>query len=261
MTVVSEQPAIARLPGGDLRYVVRRTPRARRLRLVVHPERGLVVTLPPASARGWARPDAVIEAFLLEREPWIRRHLERHAATQARLAARPALGAGREILYLGSPHRVWVRPGPRDLRATRVARVGGDDGDELLVERVSRDHRPTAALLEAWLRGRAREAISQAIGRHAQAIGVSPGRITIRDTTSRWGSCSRSGGLSFSWRLILAPPPALESVVVHELCHLRVFGHGSAFQRLLATQAPDQRRWRRWLRQHAAELHATLDEP
>ena len=162
--------------------------------------------------------------------------------------------------YLGIPHRVRVEPAPAGVRATRVSRVGGDDGDELLVERFPRDRRPTVAILEAWLRGRARDAITAAIGRQAPAIGVHAGQITIRDTTSRWGSCSRSGALSFSWRLILAPPQALESVVVHELCHLVMFGHGPAFQRLLATHAPDHTRWRRWLRQHATELHAALDE-
>jgi len=261
MVIVTEQKTTARLPGGDLTYVLRRAPRARRLRLVVHPDRGVVVTLPPATSRGWARPDPMIQAFLVEREPWIRRHLDRHAVTRARLAARPAIGAGREILYLGSPHRVRVGTAPAGVRATRVSRVGGDDGDELVVERVSRDRRPTAAVLEAWLRGRARVAITREIGRQARAIGVRSGRITIRDTTSRWGSCSRSGALSFSWRLILAPPQALESVVVHELCHLRIFGHGPAFQLLLATHAPDHARWRGWLRQHAAELHAALDDP
>jgi len=260
-SVATEQEATATLPGGDLSYVVRRTPRARRLRLVVHPGRGLVVTLPPASSRGWAHADAMIEAFLVEREPWIRRHLDHHAATRARLAARPAIGSGREILYLGSAHSVRVEPAPAGARATRVSRVGGDHGDELVVERVPRDHRPTAAILEAWFRGRAREAISLALQRRGPGIGVVPGPIAIRDTTSRWGSCSRSGALSFSWRLILAPPPALESVAVHELCHLRIFGHGPAFQQLLATHAPDHTRWRRWLRQHAAELHAALDDP
>jgi predicted metal-dependent hydrolase len=257
---LSEHTVTARLPGGDLTYVLRRSSRAQRLRLVVHPDRGLVVTLPPASSRGWARPDATVEAFLVEREPWIRRHLDRHAATRERLAARPPLTAGREILYLGVPHRVRVGAAPARARASRISRVGGDEEDELLLERIPRDRRPIAVLLEAWLRTRAREAVVLAVQRRSPAIGVAPGRLVIRDTTSRWGSCSRSGSMSFSWRLVLAPPPALESVVVHELCHLRVFGHGPAFQRLLATHAPDHAHWRRWLRQHSAELHAMLED-
>lgn len=261
VALVTEREVTARLPGGELTYVLRRTPRARRLRLVVHPDRGLVVTLPPASSRGWANPDAVVEAFLVEREPWIRRHLDRHAVTREQLAARPPLTAGREILYLGVPHRVRLGSAPVGARATSVSRVGGDGGDELVVERVARDRRPAARVLETWLRGRARESITRSLRHRSSAIGAHPGRVVIRDTTSRWGSCSQAGSMSFSWRLILAPPPALESVVIHELCHLRVFGHGPAFQQLLALHAPDHAHWRRWLRWHAAELHAMLEDP
>ena len=91
------------------------------------------------------------------------------------------------------------------------------------------------------------------------ALGVKPARITIRDTTSRWGSCSRTGNLSFCWRLVLAPPEALDAVAAHELCHLRVFGHGPRFVALLGSRVPDHAAWRRWLRRHSAELHAAID--
>jgi predicted metal-dependent hydrolase len=83
--------------------------------------------------------------------------------------------------------------------------------------------------------------------------------VTVRDTRTRWGSCSRARRLSFSWRLILAPPEALETVVVHELAHLRVFGHGPGFWEIVAGRRPDHRRWRRWLREHALELHGALE--
>ena len=96
---------------------------------------------------------------------------------------------------------------------------------------------------------------------HASALSVTPSRITLRDTRSRWGSASRKGTLSFSWRLVLAPPEALETVVIHELAHLRVFGHGSRFWALVAAERPDHAEWRRWLRAHSHELHAALDEP
>lgn len=64
--------------------------------------------------------------------------------------------------------------------------------------------------------------------------------------------------MSLSWRLVLAPPEALETVVIHELAHLRVFGHPPAFWALVASRVPEHRRWRRWLREHAAELHGVL---
>jgi predicted metal-dependent hydrolase len=255
---VEEHAAVARLPGGVLAYTLRRSPRARRLRVTIHPSRGVVVTIPPASRRGWQRPEAVITAFLAEREPWVRRHLDRQAALQTRLDDRPPLDAGRLIPYRGQPHRVRVVAAPPGTRASRVYRVGDDDGDELLVERIARDARPTAIILEAWFRERARAELLLAIDRHAPALGVVPASVTIRDTTSRWGSCSRKGALSFSWRLVLAPPEALDTVAAHELCHLRVFGHSDRFWALLATRAPHHLTWRRWLRAHAAELHAAL---
>lgn len=255
----SETRVVAHLTGGDLPYVLRRSPRAVRLRVTISPERGVVVTVPVPARRGWARPEKLVAGFLAEREPWVRRHLARQDGTRSRLEDRPALDCGRLVPYLGVPHRVVVASAPPGLRASRVSRIGGDDGDELLVERVPRDARPTAAILEAWFRARARILLADATAHHGPSLGVSPRRVTIRDTRSRWGSCSRSGALSFSWRLVLAPPGALEAVAAHELCHLRVFGHGPRFWSLLASVVPDHAAWRRWLRRHAPELHAALD--
>ena len=238
--------------------MLRRSPRARRLRVTINPERGVVVTVPVMARGERAVPDRVVTAFLAEREPWIRGHLGRQAATRDRLDDRPALDDGRVILYLGEPHRVRVVAAPAGVRSTRVSRVGGDEEDELLVERVGRDHRPTGTILEAWFRARARAALDEAIARHAPALGVTPGRVTMRDTRSRWGSCSRSGALSFSWRLVLAPPGALDAVAAHECCHLRVFGHGPTFWALLDQCVPDHPERRRWLKRHSPELHAAL---
>jgi predicted metal-dependent hydrolase len=255
----TEQAAVLRSRDGDIPYTLRRSPAARRLRVTIHPQRGMVVTMPPASARGWSRTDRLVEGFLHEREPWIRRHLERQAAARAVLDERPAVDDGRVIPYRGVPHRIRVIAAPPRTRSTRVSRVGGDDGDELLVERVARDRRPAGLILDAWFRERARAALLAAIDRHAAALGVTPTSVTIRDTTSRWGSCSRRGALSFGWRLVLAPPGALEAVAAHELCHLVVFGHGPRFWALLETRIPDYAAWRRWLRRHGPELHAALD--
>jgi predicted metal-dependent hydrolase len=256
--VALETDAIARLPGGDLRYVLRRSSRARRLRMTVHPERGVVVTV-PVNARGERlASERLVLSFLAGREPWIRRHLGRHEVAQARLDERPALDDGRVILFRGEPHRVRVVAAAHGTRSSRVTRVGGDLEDELVVERAARDARPTAVILEAWLRARARALLEPAVATHARGLGVVPARITIRDTTSRWGSCSRRGTLSFSWRLVLAPPSALDAVAAHEVCHLVVFGHGERFWALMDARVPGHRDARRWLKRHAPELHAAL---
>jgi hypothetical protein len=231
------------------------------MRVVIDPGRGVVVTVPSRDRRGWARPEDRIETFLRDREPWLRRHLDRQAAQRAVLAARGGLRDGATLRYRGEPHRLRLEAAPSGVRRTTVTRIGGDGGDELLIRIGATDRRSVAAVLEAWLRIRAREAVEWSVDRHAAALGVSPARITIRDQRTRWGSASRHGRLAFSWRLVLGPPEALETVVVHELAHLRIFGHGPAFWALVATRRPDHVTWRRWLRDHALELHGALDDP
>jgi hypothetical protein len=140
-----------------------------------------------------------------------------------------------------------------------VERSGAEDGDELLIRLAPRDRRLPAEVLEAWLRARAREVIDRAVAIHAPALGVRPTQIALRDPRSRWGSASKTGRLMFSWRLVLAPPDALETVVVHELAHLKVFGHGPRFWALVASRRPSHLADRAWLRRHAVELHAALE--
>lgn len=254
----TERPIRLQLPGGPVDAVLRSSGRARRVRLTVDPVRGLVLTV-PASARDASGAMDVATAFAAEREPWIRRHLASVERARATAAARPPLGDGATILYRGEPHTVRVADaGPR--RRSTVARVGGDEGDELHVALASRDADRLALVMERWFRARATTAIHGAVERHGTALGVAPAAMTIRDQRSRWGSASRSGRISLSWRLVLAPPEALETVVVHELAHLRVFGHPPDFWALVASRVPDHRRWRRWLREHAAELHGVLSE-
>jgi predicted metal-dependent hydrolase len=257
---VVESPASSSLPGGPLEYTLRRNPRSRTLRVTIDPQRGVVVSMPPASRRGWAHPDGTVERFLREREPWIRRHLGRLERERTEHAERGGLRDGASIRYRGLPHRLAiVEAGPTARRST-ATREGLDDGDALIVRLAARDRRTVRAVLEAWFRSRAAEAIERAIGRHATAMGVGPTKVSLRDPRTRWGSASREGALSFSWRLVLAPPEALETVVVHELAHLRVFGHGPRFWALVASRRPDHLNWRRWLRRHSNELHATLDD-
>ena len=114
-------------------------------------------------------------------------------------------------------------------------------------------------ILAAWFRDRAAEALEDAVAAHAPGLGVTPGRIDIRDPRSRWGSASRKGRLMFSWRLVLAPPGSLETVVVHELAHLRVFGHGQRFWALVAERRPGHLADRAWLRRNSQAIHSALE--
>ncbi|MFP4003729.1 MAG: M48 family metallopeptidase, partial [Alphaproteobacteria bacterium] len=106
-----------------------------------------------------------------------------------------------------------------------------------------------------WLRREARIDLCARVWLHAAAIGERPSRITVRDTKSRWGSCSQEGALSFSWRLILAPPGVLDYVAAHETAHLKYMNHGPRFQALLRRLAPDTERHEGWLREQGPDLH------
>src|SRR4051795_4298619 len=108
MTSATETPAVARLPGGALPYTLRRSPRSRGLRVVVHPDRGVVVTIPAPGRRGWTDPGRHISSFLTEREPWLRRHLERMAEERAVVAARGGLRDGATVRFRGDLHRLRV---------------------------------------------------------------------------------------------------------------------------------------------------------
>jgi predicted metal-dependent hydrolase len=138
-------------------------------------------------------------------------------------------------------HRGWIA----GERARQVPRLGLRPGD----------------VSEVDARRAVRELATMLAEEEAEALGVSYGRIEVRDQHTRWGSCSPRGTLSFNWRLVLAPLEVLDYVVVHELCHLREANHSPRFWRLVADRRPDWREQRGWLREHGAELLAFRPAP
>ena len=112
------------------------------------------------------------------------------------------------------------------------------------------------AVSEARARVAARVRAAAVAEAEAQALGVAYTRLAIRGQRTRWGSCSARGTLSINWRLVLAPPPVLDYVVVHELCHLREPNHSPRFWALVEARRPDWRTQRDWLRDHGEELLA-----
>ena len=112
-----------------------------------------------------------------------------------------------------------------------------------------------ARRLRDWLRKEVRSQIGRLVGDKAAALGRTAGRITIRDTRSRWGSCSADGNLSFCWRLVMAPETVLDYVVAHEVAHLAEPHHGPKFWRLVKTLTPDMEASREWLRRNGEALH------
>jgi predicted metal-dependent hydrolase len=115
---------------------------------------------------------------------------------------------------------------------------------------------PALPSLEAWYREQARDEIRRVSAYEARRLDVTYTRVTIRDQLTRWGSCSKTGALSFNWRLILAPPAILTYVVVHELCHRIHHDHSHDFWSTVAAARPTFREERAWLADHGHELLA-----
>jgi predicted metal-dependent hydrolase len=213
----------------DIRYTVRRSTRARRVRVNVHAHTGVEVVLPAhASERAAA-------AAVRELAPWIQRRLSEGRRALAHVAEREGI-----VPYLGTPLVLVPQPG-----RTRAHR----SGDRLLVP--EGDHRPA---VERLYRRLARREIAARLDAAVAQIGASYSGLSIRAQSTRWASCSAGGAMSFNWRLLLAPEPVLDYVVWHEVCHLDVRDHSSRFWALVEQRYPGWREQRDWLRRYGATL-------
>lgn len=107
-----------------------------------------------------------------------------------------------------------------------------------------------------WLKKQARADLSAAVAKYAELLDVKPAAIKIKDTTSRWGSCSSNRILSFSWRIIMAPPHVLDYLAAHEVAHLREMNHSDRYWAHVASVCPHFEEGRAWLKEHGRRLHA-----
>jgi predicted metal-dependent hydrolase len=226
-------------------YTIRRSDRARRLRIVVAPT-GVEVVLPRRMALRHA------EEFVAEKRPWIERTLRQYKAAEASLPP-VRLEDGGEIPYLGMtlPIRINVEPHrtrPGVARRGRALHIGvSEPGDEAVRDALIR-----------WYRRRARIEIAERLDWATLRAGTTYTKLQIRDPSSRWASCSSSGAMSFSWRLLLAPEPILAYVVEHEVAHLDVMDHSPRFWKLVERRCPDYRVHERWLRDFGPGLRTII---
>ncbi len=215
----------------DLDFSVRRSARARRVRVGVTAEGGIEVVLPLRA------PARLAAEAVVELRPWIDRRLADVARDRAAVAAR-----GDTVPYLGTELRLLPEAG-----RTRVRR----EGDVLRVPAAPAARREA---LERWYRRQARTEIAPRLDEAVAALGRSYTKLTIRGQRTRWGSCSSTGAMSFNWRLLLAPEEVLDYVVWHEACHLAVMDHSPRFWALVEQHRPEYERPRRWLRDHGRTL-------
>lgn len=172
---------------------------------------------------------------------------ESEARLEANRRAHP-VADGSPILIEGKRCVLRLRQGAR--RSGRLV------GEEYQLTLPSPDSDPDVrAAIRATLSSVALKRIRERLDYYAPRVGKAPGRVAIREQKSRWGSCSRKGNLNFNWKLIMAPPQALDYVVVHELCHLHEFNHSPRFWALVAAQIPDYEVWKKWLKTHGEDLY------
>jgi predicted metal-dependent hydrolase len=217
------------MAGTPFEFRVRRSPRARRVRVSVDGSGEVEVVLPKRA------PERAAAQAVRELTPWI----ERRRRTLARAAAEIARPEG-TVPFLGRDLRLVPQPGRE-----RVHRRG----DELLVPK-----RDAAAALERWYRRQARAEIAPRLDAAVARAGTSYSGLTIRGQKTRWASCSTTGHMSFNWRLLLAPEAVLDYVVEHEVCHLERMDHSPRFWALLESRVPDWREHARWLRRYGPTL-------
>lgn len=224
------------IDGRTVELRVRESTRARRVRIWVGPRRPLEIVVPPrTSEREVERMIAASHEWIAEKAAWARRQAERP-----------------RLLGLDRPGAVWL--GGEAFAIER--RQGGRPVAELASGRllVGGPRGGAEGAICRWYRREARRRLTRATDREAEALGVRPAGISIRDPRTRWGSCSSAGTISYSWRLVICPQEVLDYVVVHELCHLRVHNHSSAFWRLLSGARPGWREQAAWLREHSLEI-------
>lgn len=223
------------LPSGEVRVRVRRSARARRIALKIDVDaEGVELILPERV------PLSVGIDFMKTRTDWV-------AARYCALPPAIPFADGVEIPVLGVPHRIRHLDIGRQGRSAVIAVIGGEirvAGAPPHVARRVRDH----------LTELVRQELASHVRHHTAMVGRRAGRITVRDTRSRWGSCAASGNLSFCWRLVFAPLPVLDYVVAHEVSHLVHMNHGAEFWRLVGQLAPGWESHRAWLRANRARL-------
>lgn len=226
-----------RLEDEIVRVAVRRHPSARRLTLRVRTAtRDVALTAPPNV------PLPAASAFVERHRAWI-------AARLVRLPESVPFVDGAMVPVRGEPHRIVHREGARGTCWTER----GDDGAPLLCVAGAAPH--MARRVRDFLKREARTDLLAAVERHAAALKVTVGPVTLRDTSSRWGSCAADGSLSFSWRLILAPAFVLDYLAAHEVAHRLEMNHGPRYWANVERIFPARRAAEAWLRTNGAGLH------
>lgn len=233
---------IAMVKGRPLKYRIRRNSRARKLRVWVSSEQGVVVTLPfrvPMSE--------INESFTLW-EDWLEEKVNLKDAWNGPLIREYASGS--TVFYMGEPHKLKISALPEGRIRNRIS----SDNGVFTMELAPQDVLNPRPALEKFLKKKAKEDFHSRVEHWSMVTQLFPKRIVVGDRSTRWGSCSSRGTLSFCYRLILAPPHVIDAIVVHELCHLAHMNHGKKFWALVQQFIPNYEDTRHWLAENSIKL-------
>lgn len=239
---MSEHKHIILIGGRPLKYRIRRNRRSRRVRVNVSPREGVVVVIP------WRVALKEVPAILEEFGPWLQ-----EKADQCRCWQGPEVkqyASGSRVFVLGHPRTLELRALPAGRSRPRISL----EDDRLVMVLPPGDIWDPRPALEKWLRALARQELNERVDHWSDRTGLYPDRVIVGDRRTRWGSCSSQGTLSFCYRLIMALPEVLDSVVIHELCHLRHLDHGPRFYALFGRHCPLHEEASAWLRRHHEDL-------
>lgn len=228
---------VLNIDGRSMPLAIRQNERATRITLRIEPGgRALKMTVPPGLG------EREVSDFIERYRGWLSVRL-------AKLDAHGGLHHGGDLLLRGVPHRIHHTGQLRglteaiELDGTPTLRVGG------LQEHIGRR-------LSTFLKKEARSDLEALVSRHAASVGRPVKALTLKDTRSRWGSCTADGSLSFSWRIVMAPPLVIDYLAAHEVAHLREMNHGPRFWALCERLCPETERAKAWLKRHGSGLHA-----
>jgi predicted metal-dependent hydrolase len=237
------EPAFVEVAHDGQRYrvAVKRVNRARRFTLRVRAAtHDAVLTMPKGGSLRAAR------NFAERHAEWIGSRLDR-------LPQKISLVAGSAIPFRGTDTPIVHRKALR--AAAWLESVVSPEGKPEQILCVTGNPEQQGRRVLDFLRREARRELEAAVARHVATIGKAAKAITLRDTRSRWGSCTSRGSLNFSWRLILAPDYVLDYLAAHEVAHLVHMDHSAAYWAVAERLAPQLARAEAWLKQHGASLH------
>lgn len=223
--------------GKVLPLTIRQNERATRMTLRIEPGgRALKLTVPEGL------PEREVSAFLTRHQGWLMTKL-------ARFSGESELEDGGTILVRGVAHRI-ERTGR--LRGLTEALVIGEEA----VLRVGGAEEHLRRRIADYLKKEARSELERLVAVYAGRTGSRARSLSLKDTRSRWGSCSAEGDLSFSWRIAMAPPKVIAYLAAHEVAHLQEMNHGPRFWALCESLCPETKDARHWLKRNGTMLHA-----